>query len=65
MSDRSWPATQKQRNYGIALEDQLGFPRSKWREMTVDEAKDRIGMLVELRDIERAKQAPMALDELI
>jgi hypothetical protein len=43
---RDWPATMKQRAYGMALEDQLGLPESDWSNLTVTEASARIDELV-------------------
>lgn len=53
MSSHTWPATWKQRNYGRALEEQLGEPESAWHEMTVVDASRRIRELVTLRDFRR------------
>ncbi|KQV04045.1 hypothetical protein ASC55_03525 [Microbacterium sp. Root322] len=49
MSDNRWPATARQRAYGIALEDQLDEPESMWNAMTVTEASHRIDELVTLK----------------
>lgn len=49
MSANNWPATAKQRAYGMALEDQLDEPESVWNAMTVTEASHRIDELVTLK----------------
>lgn len=49
MTENTWPATAKQRAYGMALEDQLDEPESLWNAMTVTEASRRIDELVTLK----------------
>lgn len=44
-----WPATAKQRGYGISLEEALGIDHASWTHLSVDEARERIGMLIALR----------------
>lgn len=48
MTENNWPATAKQRAFGMALEAQLGEPESLWNSMTVSEASRRIDELVTL-----------------
>ena len=62
MSDRTWPTTAKQRSYGTTLEDQLDLPLSPWHSMTVDEARDRISILVDLR---KTMRDPSSLEFLL
>lgn len=49
MTSNNWPATAKQRAYGMALEAQLDEPESPWHSMTVTEASRRIDELVTLK----------------
>lgn len=50
MIDNNWPATMRQRSYGMSLEDQLGEPESDWSHMTVTEASQRIEELLTMRE---------------
>ncbi|MDT0142784.1 hypothetical protein [Microbacterium sp. PRC9] len=59
----TWPCTQKQRSYGLSLENQLGLDESEWHKMTVSEASSRISMLVALKEYGFNPEA--ALDGLI
>ena len=49
MTENTWPATARQRAYGMALEAQLDEPESSWHSMTVSEASRRIDELVTLK----------------
>ncbi|AZH78179.1 hypothetical protein CSX12_06725 [Microbacterium sp. Y-01] len=57
MTHNNWPATAKQRAYGLALEDQLDEPESSWHSMTVSEASLRIDELVTLKQFRQIVNA--------
>lgn len=57
MTENTWPATAKQRAYGMALEDQLSEQESSWHTMTVTEASHRIDELVTLKSFRQIVNA--------
>lgn len=57
MTQNNWPATAKQRAYGMALEQLLDEPESLWNSMTVTEASRRIDELVTLKQFRQIVNA--------
>ena len=49
MSNQYWPATYKQRLFIESLEERLGETPSETRQMTVSEASERIGYLLQVK----------------